>query len=203
MSVDAGEPEEGQGPEDEFLADDTTPVEETPAEAKKRGRPVGMSPVESARLSDQIWEEYASGMNAQQIADMHGMTRQAVWARIRKQRAKMGVEDPTEAKALDLGRYEAIIERVWTMTFKDPTPENVRSLAMLMDQRAKLLGLNAPKKLQVDGQMVLTPSPAFLGHLDRIVEERERVGGSLARAAIEGPAEDNDVVDAELVDDDD
>ena len=196
MSVDAGEPEEGQ--ESEYLADDDTPAGEVPVERKRMGRPVGMSAAESNKISAEIWESYQGGMNAQQIADVYGMTRQAVWRRIRDFRSKLGIETVEEAKALDLGRYEALIERVWSMTFKDPTPENVRSLAMLMDQRAKLLGLNAPKKLQVDGHMQITPSPTFLGHLDRIAAERERLGGTIERPAIEG-----EVVDAELIDDPD
>lgn len=201
MSVDAGEPEEEEGREDEFLTDDDTPVSDVPPEQKKIGRPKGMSREESAKLSATIWEEYAGGMNAQQIADVHGMTREGVWWRIRKLRTKLGIETIEEAKALDLGRYEAIIEKVWTTTFKDPTPENVRSLAMLMDQRAKLLGLNAPRKLQVDGRMELTPSPAFVHHLDRIVREREAVTGDIDRIGIEAPAAD--IVDAEVIDDDD
>ena len=199
MSVDAAEPDD-EGQEDEFLTDDDTPVSEVPPEQKKIGRPRGMSKEESRKLSATIWEEYAGGMNAQQIADVHGMTREGVWWRIRKLRTRLGIESIEEAKALDLGRYEALIEKVWTTTFKDPTPENVRSLAMLMDQRAKLLGLNAPKRLQVDGRMELTPSPAFVHHLDRIVAEREKVTGNIDRIGIEAPA--GEIVDAELVDDD-
>lgn len=199
MSVDAAGPDD-EGQEDEFLADDDTPVSEVPIEDKLAVEVKSMTKEESNKLSAQIWEEYAGGMNAQQIGDLHGITRAAVWSRIKRFRAKLGIEDPAEAKALDLGRYEALIEKVWTTTFKDPTPENVRSLAMLMDQRAKLLGLNAPKRLQVDGRMELTPSPAFVHHLDRIVAERERVTGDIDRIGIEAPADE--IVDAELVDDD-
>lgn len=200
MTVGAEEPEEQPG-EDERLADDSTPIEYvSPEQKRKGGRPAGMSPIASQRLSEQIWEEYAGGMNTQDIGDLHGMTRVAVRQRLVRYRAKMGIESVEEAKALDLGRYEALIERVWTKAFQEPTPENVRSLAMLLDQRAKLLGLNAPKKLQVGGELQLTPSPAFLGHLDRIVAERNRLSGGVERPAIESG--DEDVVDAELVDDD-
>jgi len=201
MPVDMAEPEE---PEDhERLPDDDAPVEAlTPEQKRGVGRPRGAGSAahaESQRLSDQIWEEYAGGMNTQQIADLHGMTRQAVWARIRRLRAKLGIETIEEAKALDLGRYEALIERVWTRTFQEPNPDNVRSLAMLMDQRAKLLGLNAPKQLKVQGQLEVAPSPAMVMVLDRLAEERSRLSASAERPAIEAP--DEDVVEAEIVDD--
>jgi hypothetical protein len=203
VTVGAGEPEEeGQ---DEYLADDDTHAEEIPAEVKRgRGRPKGQTKLESDRLSAEMWDEYASGMTMRMIADLHGMHLSAVHQRIRNHRRRVGIEDIEEAKSLDLGRYEALIEKVWRRTFEDPTPENVRSMALLMDQRAKLLGLNAPKKLQVDGHVSLTPSPAFLGHLDRIVEERERLGGELTRDAIAArPGDGEDVLDAEIVDDPD
>jgi hypothetical protein len=197
VSVDAAEPEEEPG-EDERLADDDTPVRDVAAEEKLRVTKV-LTKEESDKLSAQIWEEYASGMGTTEIADLHGLTRSSIWQRIKRFRVKLGIEDPADAKALDLGRYEALIERVWSKTFKEPTPENVRSLAMLMEQRARLLGLNAPKKLQVDGQMSIAPSPAMVMVLDRLAEERNRLDGTIDRPAIEGP--DEDIVEAELVDD--
>lgn len=198
MSVDAAEPDD-EG--DEFLADDDTPAEAVPVEDKKGvGRPRAMDKRDSAKLSAQMWEEYAGGMNMQQIGDVHGMTRHAVWVRLRKHRSQLGLEEIDEAKSLDLGRYEALIERVWTKAFQKPDAENIRSLAMLMDQRAKLLGLNAPKRLQVAGEVALNPSPAFLGHLDRLIETRERLPGETSRPEIEAP--DAEIVDAELVEDD-
>lgn len=195
MPVDVAFPEpDDDEPEDEFLTNDDAVVEDvTPLQKTNGGRIA--DPVESAKLSAQMWEEYAGGMPMKEIGDLHGMTRVSVWNRLRKLRQKMGIEDLNEAKALDLGRYEALIERVWSRAFKDPTPENVRTLAMLMDQRAKLLGLNAPKRLSVDGQMNVTPSPALTMLLERVQAERNRLTPEIRQ--IEG-----DVVDAELVEDD-
>lgn len=198
MTVGAAEPEE---PEDERLADDDTEVVEVTPEMKLSGWGTAISREESRKLSETMWEEYAGGMTQQQIADLHGVTRITVTRRIRKLRKELGIEDIEEAKALDLGRYEALIERVWKRTFDEPNPENVRSLAMLMDQRAKLLGLNAPRKLQVDGRMEMTPSPTFLGHLDRLVEAREALRGETSRPEIEA-SDSGEILDAELVDDD-
>lgn len=196
-------PEDDDRNQDEFLTDDDTPVKEVPPE-EKRGRPQGMTKEESAALSAQIWQEYAGGMGMKEIGDLHGMTLAAVSLRIRKFRKTLGIEDIDEAKALDLGRYEALIERVWKKTFENPTPENVRSMALLMDQRAKLLGLNAPKQVRVDGQVAITPSPAMVMVLDRLAEERGRLEGELNRPQLTGPIRDgDDVVEAELVDDSD
>lgn len=197
----APEPDDGDENQDEFLADDDTWVEDiTPEE--KRGRPQGMTKEESLRVSAQIWQEYAGGLGMSQIADLHGVTVATVSYRIRRYRKTLGLETIEEAKALDLGRYEALIERVWSKTFQNPTPENVRSLAMLMDQRAKLLGLNAPRQLKVDGQVTITPSPAMVMVLDRLAQERSKLEGEIDRPQIESPHQD-DIVEAELVDDPD
>lgn len=197
MTVGSAEPEEPED-QDEYLADDDTPVEDISAAEKIVPRR-GLTAAESRKLSEEMWAEYAGGMPQQEIATLHGVSQVTVSRRLRTLRRQLGVEEVEEAKALDLGRYEALIERVWSRTFKDPTPENVRSLAMLMDQRAKLLGLNAPKKLSVDGQMQFTPSPQMVMVLDRLAEERGRLEGELQRPAIEGPGE---IIDAEIVDDD-
>jgi predicted transcriptional regulator len=195
MSVAADDPEDFD--KDERLTDDDTEVEAVPVEYKKGpGRP-HLNALESAKLSEQMWEEYAGGMSMRQIADLHMITRPAVWKRLRKFRAQLGIEDVTEAKALDLGRYEALIERVWAKAFQEPTVDNIKLVAVLMDQRAKLLGLNAPKRLSVDGQMNVAPSPALVKLLDRVQHERDKLGATIERPELPSP----EVIEAELIDD--
>jgi hypothetical protein len=190
VMTDAPDPDE-EPEDDEFLADDDTPVENITADEKTQERPGRLNKRESEKLSLQIWEEYAGGMKLKQIGDLHGLTAQAVGKRIATLKAKQGLPDVLDAKALDLGRLESLIDRWWD---KDLTPENTRTVVMLMNQKAKLLGLNAPKRLTVDGEMSITPSPALSGMLERI--QAERLGKTEVKE-IEG-----EIVEAELVEDD-
>ena len=155
--------------------------------------------VEVRELGRQMWEEYAGGLNQRQIADMHGVSLSVVhncltrFARIYKRR------DIERARRTDLDRIEALMEAQWHAAVTTGNKDKVKLVLIMIQLRARILGYEAPRKVEHSGEVQAGVTPELADLLKERRQQNETVRGELERVGAE-------ILDAEVVvveDDDD
>ena len=167
-------------------------------EKRKSGRP-SILVAESESLSGEMWVEYAEGMTMREIGAKHGMSAAAVSKRLNQYRVALGEDSRAEARALDVGRIESLIDKHWQDAM-DGLIEPTKLLINLIKLRASIYGYSEPHKVEFSGQVEHTVSADLASVLEALRERNEVMQGALTRV----PAQDQDqgVEEAEVVDDD-
>lgn len=139
----------------------------------------------------QIFELRRRGMNYDQIAKVTGLSRSRVRNLVLKEVRflnKKLQEETSAAKRMELERLDAVQEALWAKVEKGDS-RAAEVVLKVMDQRAKLLGLNEPEKSVVTHDIrVAEMTPAEL------VEEARKLGMTVPAALLkEVEAEVRDV----------
>lgn len=120
-------------------------------------------PIEAAEFRRKIWDMRVSGLSTQQIADELSITPRAVQMALQKAvmliDATKWLEQETE---LDLERLNRLLQAHWeaaigrppkTLDESDlgqpPSIDHSKFVLQVLERRAKLLGLDAPKRVDV------------------------------------------------------
>jgi len=106
---------------------------------------------EQARIDTEALKLRSRGFTYQQIADSMGVSKQGAWDRVKRALADIPREAAEEYRALECERLDALLA---VATHQALTGKRslfaIDRCIMIMDRRAKLLGLDAPIKSQVE-----------------------------------------------------
>lgn len=180
-----------------------------PGRNRKTDRRNEKTHLEAATRYAQALELRKGGATYQQIADALGYTspgaaRTAVTAGL-----KMIVQEPAEeVLQLELGRLDAMLMTAWGI-MRDPTngPQTKLSamdrLALIMDRRARYLGLDAPEKIEMamGGKVEVEHHVITIGGDEAEYLAALREARQLQREQAGLPQSVDDIVDAEIVED--
>ena len=113
-----------------------------------------------------------SGASYEAIADALGTTKYTAYLDVQKSIAgldKIAKEHAERLRDIELARCDALIKAAWPAA-QDGDDKSINAIVRIMDRRAKLLGLDAPEKHQIDGTL-------------DIADARESLARKLARLA--------------------
>jgi hypothetical protein len=113
-----------------------------------------------------------SGASYEAIADALGTTKYTTYLDVQKSIAgldKIAKEHAERLRDIELARCDALIKAAWPAA-QDGDDKSINAIVRIMDRRAKLLGLDAPEKHQIDGTL-------------DIADARESLARKLARLA--------------------
>lgn len=128
----------------------------------------GTAPIEAVAFRRKIWDMRVSGMSTQQIADELSISTRAVQAALQKAvmmiDATKWLEQETE---LDLERLNRLLSAHWEPAIgrapgtkgpedlgEPPSIEHSKFVLQVIERRARLLGLDAPKRVDVRAMVI-------------------------------------------------
>lgn len=101
----------------------------------------------------EIWRSYLFGKTQEAIAEEYGISQQHVSEIIRKVRESLPEADALELRRADLERLDVMLPNNMLMAIAGDK-DAVNSVLKIMERRAKLLGLDAPTKQEVQGGLM-------------------------------------------------
>lgn len=145
-----------------------------------------------------VLELRRSGLTFEEIAKEVGLSRNGVVMGYKRAMKRALIRAGSEElRDIELDRLDRLQRAVWERAMNADLPA-VQTVLRIMEQRAKLLGLNAPETHKVEVS-VLDPNTvdAEVLRLAEMLKEANKAKGALP------PAEDDsDILDGEIVDDD-
>jgi len=130
-----------------------SPVPPEPEREERRGR-TREATLARETLRTEAFALHLSGLSSQKIADRLGCSRSTASKWIREQLAELRAERLDRAELerdMSLGRIETLIAALWPDASAGDT-DAVREITKLEALRIKLLGLDAPTKIEVTGK---------------------------------------------------
>jgi hypothetical protein len=115
-----------------------------------------MAQAEGPRLdgrNGEIWRAYLFGKTQEAIAEEFGIHQTRVSQIIRDVRESLPETDANELRRADLERLDAMLPNNILMAIAGDK-DAVNSVLKIMERRAKLLGLDAPTKQEVQGGLM-------------------------------------------------
>jgi predicted transcriptional regulator len=104
---------------------------------------------EQAILDTEALRLRSSGMTYQKIADQLGVTKQTAYNRVQRALAAIPYEAVEEYRRIEGGRLDAMLEVALNSVLVDGKVHNIERVIMIMDRRAKMLGLDSPVKMEL------------------------------------------------------
>jgi hypothetical protein len=151
----------------------------------------------------EIWVSYFNGATQMALAELYGVTQPIISRAIARYRRAHGVESKEEARELDLSRVEALIETHWRKAIQDKSLERGKFVGKMIELRARVLGYEAPTKVEHSGQIEHTASPELAAAMEVIRERNQQLHAALTSAAEELLIPEDDIEEAVVVHDDD
>lgn len=92
------------------------------------------------------------GRSLAAIAEVLGVSKQAVWETLKKALTQPKSETAELARALELARIDFLTNLIWPSEDTSPDLVPIPELLGLMEKRIRLLGLNAPERMELRAQ---------------------------------------------------
>ena len=132
-----------------------------------------LSPQEAVVLERQVvfWEMYKEGRSIREIARVNGMSPNTVGKDIKSFISTLreaGLRHVEEYRYVQTERIQSAIEAIWPRVLEGRT-DAIGSLVRLLEREARLLGLDAPTKVDITAKIKAMA-------LDEGVNENEAVG---------------------------
>ena len=113
---------------------------------------------EVALLEQQVifWQDYKQGHSYRQIADKYGVTESLVGNLIRKyikDLRETGLRTVAEYRQVQIERIQTSYASIWTNVLRGRV-DAINTMIRLMEREAKLLGLDAPTKVDISARII-------------------------------------------------
>lgn len=147
-------------------------------------------------LKRELWKDYTSGsgISQRELAELHGVSQWTV-SHLLAEFRKEHQETVDEAKVLDLGRLETLIDMWFQRALKQPGNKDPSKMVRdLIKTKARIYGYEAPARLRIEGEITHTVEPELAAILERVKKQNDEIGQQLK--ALPAP---EDIVEAEIV----
>lgn len=149
------------------------PRRKTPGRTTPRRRPPNARKQSDAELAERdakIWELRLQGHSLRAIGAAVGLSHPSVLAILEKGYAELIYPQVEEARAIELERLDELLVKL-RPGIDSGDVQSIGAAVKIGDRRAKLLGLDAPTKVQAEIEQV-PPTPELI---DRIEQARAAV----------------------------
>lgn len=131
--------------------------------------------IRARELEAQALELRKAGATYQQIADRLGVALSSTQRAVARALERMVVEPATDVRILEVARLDQLLLGLWGAAVKGDTAAVDRALR-IMERRASLLGLDAPKVMKVDTEQRIRYIAAQYGlDPELVVQEAQRI----------------------------
>jgi len=190
---DPEDDDEGQN-EDEEIKLGQNPSNPTPAHRRNE--------VQTLELGSEMWQEYMQGLTFKAISELHGIPYHQVSTLLHRFARVYGKKQIERVRRMDLDRIEALLDAQWERAVKTGNKDHVKLVLVMIQLRARILGYEAPRRIEHGGEVKAGITPELADLLKDRRQQNEVVRGELARVSAE-VVEEEETLDAEVVDDDD
>ena len=153
---------------------------------------MGTTKMEAERQRYKMLELRLKGKTYRQIGEKLGCTAQNVHKEIQQAFKERPIENIEEVRQLELDRLDRMIEPLEDNVNRGDV-RHVEAMLKLMDRRAKLLGLNAPERLEIAGE--LDPKVIVQTTIERLVKNNEWRSLLISELGREGHIENKLIVE--------
>lgn len=117
---------------------------------RRRAKP-GTDLVVTRERENQALEMKLAGLSYAEIAKQMGYTRQAAWKAVWRRLNEFPAENAAELRKLENARYDKLQARAW-LKMQQGDIKAMQIITSIMQQRARLNGLNAPERVELEGE---------------------------------------------------
>ena len=120
--------------------------------SKKRCRSTKATTIRAVQRLQEIFEMRLQGRTLREIGAHFGVTFQAIHSAIQRELNRVEVPSAIEMKKLELERLDKIFRTFFALTIDNADEDAAMICLNVMRRRAKLLGIEAPTRIEATGR---------------------------------------------------